>query len=150
MYPSCSSFDRSSSDFSFVSGSSNVEKMPVSIKNAKISMMCCTNLLFPPMSISWPKPSCATIAPSLPDAAEIPCAVERYRVGNASPGITKVVVLGPKFWKKLVRQYRKTNASDADGVAVSLSYAKPTEKQRREWWFRRQRTTGHEAERTHP
>ena len=24
--------------------------------------------------------------------------------------MTKVVVLGPKFWKKLVRQYRKTKA----------------------------------------
>lgn len=38
-----------------------------------------------------------TIAPSLPKAAEMPCPVERYRVGNTSPGMMNVVVLGPKF-----------------------------------------------------
>ena len=65
------------------------------------------------------------MAPNLPEAAEIPCAVDLYRVGNTSPGTTKVVVLGPKFWKKLVRQYKKTNALLAEWVAVSLSYAKP-------------------------
>jgi hypothetical protein len=35
---------------------------------------------------------------------EIPCEVDRYRVGKHSPGTMKVVVLGPKFWKKLARQ----------------------------------------------
>jgi hypothetical protein len=61
------------------------------------------------------------MAPNFPDAAEIPCAVDLYRVGNASPGTTKVVVLGPKFWKKLVKQYKKTKALVAEDVAVSLS-----------------------------
>jgi hypothetical protein len=28
----------------------------------------------------------------------------------------KVVVFGPKFWKKLVRQYRKTKAFLLEGV----------------------------------
>ena len=37
------------------------------------------------------------MAPSFPEAAEIPWEVDRYRVGKASPGMTKVVVLGPKF-----------------------------------------------------
>jgi hypothetical protein len=37
------------------------------------------------------------IAPILPLPADIPWAVERYRVGNTSPGTTKVVTLGPKF-----------------------------------------------------
>jgi len=41
----------------------------------------------------------------LPDAALIPKAVERYLVGKTSPGTRNVVVLGPKFWKKLHRQY---------------------------------------------
>jgi hypothetical protein len=59
------------------------------------------------------------IAPSLPDAAEIPWAVDRYRVGNASPGMMNVVVLGPKFWKKLVKQYKKKNALLAGFVAVN-------------------------------
>lgn len=43
------------------------------------------------------------IAPDLPHAAEIPWAVDRYRVGKASPGRINVVVFGPKFWKKLAR-----------------------------------------------
>lgn len=37
------------------------------------------------------------IAPNLPEAAEIPWQVERYLVGNTSPGIIKVVALGPKL-----------------------------------------------------
>lgn len=65
------------------------------------------------------------MAPSLPLAAEIPWAVERYRVGKISPGMIKVVVLGPKFWKKLVKQYRNTKALVEDCVAISLSYPKP-------------------------
>lgn len=68
-----------------------------------------------------PQASWATTAPSLPKAAEIPWAVERYRVGKASPGIMNVVVLGPKFWKKLARQYRKTNTCLPDSEARSTS-----------------------------
>ena len=47
---------------------------------------------------------CAKMAPSFPQAAVIPYAVDRYRVGNASPGTMKLVVFGPKFWKKLAKQ----------------------------------------------
>ena len=71
--------------------------------------MCCTNLLGPPISFSLAKPTCATTAPNFPDAADIPCAVLLYLVGNASPGVTPTVELGPKFEKKLHRQYKKTN-----------------------------------------
>lgn len=120
--PSWSSFERSSRVLPFVSGSRSVEKIPVSMKNAKISKlarrqslraqlfnddhthMCFTNLLVPPIFTILAKPTCATMAPVFPLAAEIPWAVERYRVGKASPGITKVVMLGPKFWKKLAKQ----------------------------------------------
>lgn len=77
MYPLCSSFDKSSSVFCLVSGISKVEKMPVNMKKANISMMCFTNLFVPPILMSCPNPSWAMTAPSLPDAAEIPCAVER-------------------------------------------------------------------------
>ena len=38
------------------------------------------------------------IAPNLPEAALIPCAVERKRVGKSSPGMMNVVVFGPKFY----------------------------------------------------
>jgi hypothetical protein len=38
----------------------------------------------------------------LPAAAERPCAVERMRVGKASLGMMKVVVLAPQFEKKYV------------------------------------------------
>ena len=59
-----------------------------------------------------------TMEPSFPLAAEIPCAVDRYRVGNASPGITNVVVLGPKFSKKFAMQ---TSAKKAFVAVVLLS-----------------------------
>jgi len=52
--------------------------------------------------------ACEIIAPIFPDAALIPCPVDRYRVGNTSPGIIKVVVLGPKLEKKFARQTRAT------------------------------------------
>jgi hypothetical protein len=38
----------------------------------------------------------AAMAPSLPAAAEMPWAVARYRVGKSSPGMMKVVALGPR------------------------------------------------------
>ena len=39
-------------------------------------------------------------APSLPMPAEMPCPVARNRVGNSSPGSTKVVTFGPNSVKK--------------------------------------------------
>lgn len=56
-------------------------------------------------SIRRDKPTWAMMAPSFPLAAQIPCAVDLYRVGKTSPGMMNVVVLGPKFWKKLAIQY---------------------------------------------
>lgn len=41
--------------------------------------------------------ACAMMEPILPEAAEIPWDVERYRVGKHSPGTMKVVALGPKL-----------------------------------------------------
>ena len=63
------------------------------------------NLPVPPILMSLEKPTCAMMAPSFPLAAQIPCAVDLYRVGKTSPGMMNVVVLGPKFWKKLAMQY---------------------------------------------
>ena len=101
------------------------------------------NLSFPPIVTSCANPTCAMIAPSFPEAAEIPCAVDRYRVGNTSPGIINVVEFGPQFWKKSARQYKNTNAFVAPvpvpvpepvpelepelepGADVSLSYPNP-------------------------
>ncbi len=39
-------------------------------------------------------------APSFPTPAEMPCPVARNRVGNSSPGRTKVVTFGPNSVKK--------------------------------------------------
>ena len=39
-------------------------------------------------------------APSLPTPAEMPWPVARRRVGNSSPGRTKVVMFGPNSVKK--------------------------------------------------
>lgn len=50
-----------------------------------------------PLVFRFAKMTWARTAPSFPDAAEIPCAVARYRVGKTSPGMTNVVVFGPKF-----------------------------------------------------
>ena len=49
------------------------------------------------------------IAPIFPEAALMPCAVERYRVGNISPGMTKAVVFGPKPQKRFAKQTRTTS-----------------------------------------
>jgi hypothetical protein len=40
-------------------------------------------------------PAWAMMEPIFPDAAEMPCEVERYRVGKHSPGTMKVVAFGP-------------------------------------------------------
>jgi hypothetical protein len=50
------------------------------------------------------------MAPILPDAAEMPWHVERYRVGKSSLGMMKLVVLGPKLAKKPAKQKRKSIA----------------------------------------
>lgn len=102
--PSWSSPESSSRDLPLVSGSKKVLNRPVNMKPAKIWKMWSMNWSFPPISFSLAKPTWAMIAPSLPEAAEIPWEVDLYRVGKHSPGMTKVVVLGPKFWKKLARQ----------------------------------------------
>lgn len=100
----------------FVSGMSSEVKMPTNLhiriqkitgtymNNAKISMTWFNQALVPPLFLRGPIKACAMMAPTLPDAALIPCPVERYLVGNTSPGTMNVVVLGPKFWKKLARQ----------------------------------------------
>ena len=54
-------------------------------------------LVTPSWSLRGPMRDCAMIAPTLPDAALMPKAVDRYRVGKTSPGTRKVVVFGPKF-----------------------------------------------------
>jgi hypothetical protein len=139
-----SSCERSSSEIPFVSGINKVAKKPSNMNSAKtirstgdhanseiidsLSKMCpmkAPSPGAPPMSLSRLNPTWAMIAPSLPDAAEIPCAVDRYRVGKTSPGMMNVVVFGPKFWKKLARQYRKTKAFLPSLLAMSLSYPKP-------------------------
>ena len=102
---SSSSCERSSKLLFIVSGNSKVEKTPVNMKSAKISRIWGRNLPVPPILMSREKPTCAMIAPSFPLAAQIPCAVDLYRVGKTSPGMMNVVVLGPKFWKKLAMQY---------------------------------------------
>ena len=75
------------------------------MKKAKSSMMCGRNAPLPPMSMRRAKPTWATMAaheysrregsmsdspPSLPEAAQIPCAVDLYRVGKTSPGMTEI------------------------------------------------------------
>ena len=66
-----------------------IEAQITHMKKAKSSMMCFRNLPLPPMLINRAKPTWATMAPSLPEAAQIPWAVDRYRVGKASPGMTE-------------------------------------------------------------
>jgi hypothetical protein len=93
----------SSRDLRDVSGRRKVEKRPQNIKSANIFMMLSSHgeqavvLL---QSIEAPRlrsgsKARAVMAPSLPEAAEIPWAVARYRVGKSSPGMMKVVALGP-------------------------------------------------------
>ena len=144
MKSSWSSLESSSKDRPLVSGINIVENTPESMKKANISRLatgfsqqalatggaptthiCFTKLFVPPISFRRANPTCAMTAPNLPDAAEIPCAVLLYRVGNASPGVTPTVEFGPKFEKKLHRQYRKTKVFLPASDAVSLPYAKP-------------------------
>jgi hypothetical protein len=58
----------------------SVERIPVAINKAKISRICGKKALepvLPPMSIILAKPTWATMAPSFPEAAEIPWKVDR-------------------------------------------------------------------------
>lgn len=88
-----------------VSGTRKETSVPHSMNSAKICMRWLSQgwhaapLQFgaAPLLRSGGAMTCATIAPILPAAAEIPCPVERYRVGKHSPGIRKVVVFGPKL-----------------------------------------------------
>lgn len=67
------------------------------------------------------------IAPSLPEAADRPWHVERYRVGKCSPGMMNVVVFGPKLRKNPARQKRKSIAEDpADLVKSELDWLSVT------------------------
>ena len=89
------SLERSSSDLCFVSGMSSVDRTPVNMIKESTSKLCsecdvsegehriaaaitymiCISLAL--FSNGWPSANCATIAPSLPHAAEMPYAVER-------------------------------------------------------------------------
>lgn len=71
---------------------------------AQATYICFKNCPSPPWLISFENIAWARTAPNFPQAADTPWAVERYRVGKTSPGYTKVVVFGPKFWKKLAKQ----------------------------------------------
>jgi hypothetical protein len=58
---------------------------------------------------AWPKDHKAGVIMELgqdaPQAAEMPCRVERYLVVKSSTGVTKVVAFGPKLAKKNVSAY---------------------------------------------
>jgi hypothetical protein len=57
----------------------------------------------------YKNPNAPTIAPSFPDADDIPWQVDRNLAGKISAGTTNVVALGPKFAKKKVKEYITTN-----------------------------------------
>lgn len=52
----------------------------------------------------YKNPNEPTMAPSFPDAEDIPWQVDLNLAGNISAGTTNVVALGPKFAKKKVRE----------------------------------------------
>jgi hypothetical protein len=81
-----------------------VVKHPHNMKRAKICMTCFSHGVAEepggaPRVTKRPNAHWAIMAPTLPEAAEIPCDVERYRVGKHSPGTMKVVAFGPKLKK---------------------------------------------------
>ena len=81
-----------------VSGIKNVNANPTNIKPENVKIIA--------LKLSAPKPKKQTyeiIAPSFPDAADIPWQVDRYLVGNTSPGMINVVAFGPKLLKKLAK-----------------------------------------------
>jgi hypothetical protein len=105
----CSTPSSPSANFSSVSrrvsGTRREVATPHSIKREKICMTWLSQgapvlecELYPRLAMGA-KTTWAMIAPTLPEAAEKPCAVARKRVGKHSAGIMKVVALGPE-WKK--------------------------------------------------
>nr|ACR36661.1 unknown [Zea mays] len=62
-----------------------------------------------------------TMAPSFPDAAEMPWHVDRSLAGKISAGTMNVVALGPKLAKKKVRPYMTMKPMWCPGV-VQCSY----------------------------
>lgn len=55
----------------------------------------------PMRAVTVPNANVVRTAPSLPEAAEMPWAVVRTRVGKTSTGIMKVVAEGPQLRKNL-------------------------------------------------
>lgn len=107
----------SSRDFPLDSGTRNVKKSPRRLQQASTKREFLT-----PMPVGYPwsvlagfwywakyrNPNEPTIAPSFPDAAEIPWHVDLSLAGKISAGTTKVVLLGPKLAKKKVNAYMTT------------------------------------------
>jgi hypothetical protein len=62
------------------------------------------------------------MAPSFPDAAEMPWHVDRSLARKISVGMMNVVALGPKLAKKKVRPYMTTKPMWFPGVVV-------------QWWY---------------
>jgi len=69
-------------------------------------------------------PCAARIAPNLPDAAEIPCPVDRTVVGKASAGIIKVVELGPKLKKNCANAYSAMNTGTSPRPGSVICFKK--------------------------
>lgn len=89
-------------------------KIPANMKAAKICMTWSSqgdaSVFVAPRVRCGPMRIWATIAPTLPEAAEIPWEVDRYLVGKHSPGTMKVVALGPKLKKNWQSTYRMSSA----------------------------------------
>lgn len=82
----------------FVSGIKKVKMNPMTIQAEKIIIII--------SKFSFPKAKKYTweiIAPSFPDAADIPWHVDLYFVGNTSPGIINVVAFGPKLLNRFAQ-----------------------------------------------
>ena len=89
IYSNSSSSFSSSRDLPIVSGSRKVNKRPKKHKAARISKVGPIKRLdlgLPPKSTMIGKNWAAMMAPNLPVAAEIPCAVDRTAVGKTSAG----------------------------------------------------------------
>lgn len=78
-----------------VSGTQKVAKNPISMNPENINNKFPTPMLF----FKRENPCAERIAPAFPEAAAIPWQVDLNLVGNTSPGIMNVVVLGPKLKK---------------------------------------------------
>jgi len=73
--------------------------MPQNMNNAKICITPRSQgdelVGVAPLFTMGAKTTCASMAPTFPAPADKPCAVERTRVGNTSPGEMNVVAFGP-------------------------------------------------------